>query len=474
MICSQFKLCLRATGSRSPEALGISILTRMRFVQQQRRFRSSMCARSDPRTTFDLVEGVESLYGYRPGGYHPVIIGDSFRDGRYNIVHKLGHGTYSTVWLARDNQTRTYAAIKIGIAAGGPSRDIGILKLLAQSDGLLPPHPGRNAIPPLLDSFVVSGPNGNHDCIVTSPARMPISGAKEAYKSLRLFQLPVARAIAAQLAQGVAFMHSRGIVHADLHQGNILLGPFPALDPSDTDQLYSVCSAPYEQQVRMLDRCTELAAGVPDRVYAGAFLSQPSHCVTIEGARVLLTDFGEAFDPINPGSREPGSRTPNFLAPPEARFVPGAPISFPADIWGLASAIWGCLANHELFEGITWTDITEDQILVAGDLPAEWAGAWDEMRRKDSMKGSMPADWVDDPEEPPRTLEFRWDEWVQEPRREAGMQLVEPEEKKAFFRLIRSMAVFRPEDRINAQQVLESDWMRDWALPELAAMGSNY
>ncbi|KAL8409664.1 hypothetical protein RB594_007928 [Gaeumannomyces avenae] len=130
----------------------------MRFVRQQRRFRSSMCARSDPRTTFDLVEGVESLYGYRPGGYHPVIIRDSFRNGRYTVVHKLGHGTYSTVWLARDNQTRTCVAIKIGIAAGGPSRDIGILKLLAQSDGLLPPHPGRNAIPPLLDSFVVSGP----------------------------------------------------------------------------------------------------------------------------------------------------------------------------------------------------------------------------------------------------------------------------------------------------------------------------
>lgn len=36
--------------------------------------------------------------------------------------------------------------------------------------------------------------------------------AKDA-SSIRLFQLPVARAMAAQLVQAVAFLHSQGIVH---------------------------------------------------------------------------------------------------------------------------------------------------------------------------------------------------------------------------------------------------------------------
>jgi serine/threonine-protein kinase SRPK3 len=41
---------------------------------------------------------------YRPGGYHPVSIGDSFSNNRYIVVRKLGWGEFSTVWLARDEK----------------------------------------------------------------------------------------------------------------------------------------------------------------------------------------------------------------------------------------------------------------------------------------------------------------------------------------------------------------------------------
>lgn len=43
----------------------------------------------------------EPLHRYRPGGYHPVHLGDSLKDGRYQIIHKLGFGGYSTVWTAK-------------------------------------------------------------------------------------------------------------------------------------------------------------------------------------------------------------------------------------------------------------------------------------------------------------------------------------------------------------------------------------
>ncbi len=43
----------------------------------------------------------EDLDRYRPGGYHPVSLGDMFND-RYVVLRKLGYGQYSTVWLARD------------------------------------------------------------------------------------------------------------------------------------------------------------------------------------------------------------------------------------------------------------------------------------------------------------------------------------------------------------------------------------
>lgn len=46
----------------------------------------------------------ENFLDYRPGGYHPVTLGDTLQDGRYKIHHKLGYGGFSTVWVARDSR----------------------------------------------------------------------------------------------------------------------------------------------------------------------------------------------------------------------------------------------------------------------------------------------------------------------------------------------------------------------------------
>lgn len=46
----------------------------------------------------------ENVLNYRPGGFHPVILGDALKDRRYKIYHKLGYGSFSTVWFARDSK----------------------------------------------------------------------------------------------------------------------------------------------------------------------------------------------------------------------------------------------------------------------------------------------------------------------------------------------------------------------------------
>ena len=50
------------------------------------------------------TEDEEDLEDYCKGGYHPVHVGDTFSDGRYLIVRKLGWGHFSTVWLAKDHR----------------------------------------------------------------------------------------------------------------------------------------------------------------------------------------------------------------------------------------------------------------------------------------------------------------------------------------------------------------------------------
>ncbi len=64
---------------------------------------STATSLSASHTTSVLTEDEEDLEDYRPGGYHPVNIGDDFNLGRYVVVRKLGWGHFSTVWLARDN-----------------------------------------------------------------------------------------------------------------------------------------------------------------------------------------------------------------------------------------------------------------------------------------------------------------------------------------------------------------------------------
>ena len=65
---------------------------------------------------YEWEDDVEELELYQVGGYHPIHIGDELHGGRYRIVHKLGYGSYATVWLVRDQLKNRYSALKIAIA----------------------------------------------------------------------------------------------------------------------------------------------------------------------------------------------------------------------------------------------------------------------------------------------------------------------------------------------------------------------
>ena len=117
--------------------------------------------------------------------------------------------TPSCGWRATTHEkTQSCVAIKVSIAsATGSHGECDILWML--SSKTTAPSSRKTMLPLILDEFDIKGPNGRHHCTVTLPARMSINDAKDASRC-RLFQLSVARAITAQLINGVAWLHSLG------------------------------------------------------------------------------------------------------------------------------------------------------------------------------------------------------------------------------------------------------------------------
>lgn len=73
-----------------------------------------------------------------PGGYHRVRPGEKFKDGRYTVLHKLGWGHFSTVWMVRDEKDGGLGAMKVVKSASHyteAARDeITLLSQIAQND----------------------------------------------------------------------------------------------------------------------------------------------------------------------------------------------------------------------------------------------------------------------------------------------------------------------------------------------------
>ncbi|KAI9724761.1 MAG: hypothetical protein M1812_000036 [Candelaria pacifica] len=157
----------------------------------------------------------EAMQNYEPGGYHPTHFGDLLNNGRYRIIHKLGFGSFSTVWLARDTtvEKAKYVALKIITAElKGQSSELRVLQHLATQ-----PHsdPGLSHLLGLSDHFEVEGPNGLHDVLVLEVVGPSLKDVHP------LLTLGLIKTMVFQVISAVSCLHKSGIAHGDLYPGNV-------------------------------------------------------------------------------------------------------------------------------------------------------------------------------------------------------------------------------------------------------------
>ncbi|KAF2494665.1 kinase-like protein [Lophium mytilinum] len=404
-----------------------------------------------------MEEGAEWLEGYQSGGFHPTLLGEYYHEGRYKVIHKLGHGSYSTVWLACDTVDRKNVALKI-LSADRPSRnrETEIMRLLTseKTKDQGKKHPGSAYVLSILDEFFIEGPNGKHLCVVTPLAGGSVSFSKEcARESPGKFPLSASRSIVAQIALGLEYIHSCGIVHGDLHCNNIFL-EIPGLDTVSETEIYSYIGEPRKFPIERVDDLL-LGPETPAYYVLPAMIELISD-ETVHNPKIVIGDFGEAY--FSTDARDRGYlNTPIKLRPPEAFF--NEYLGAKVDVWTLACTAFEILGTHGLFTEEEDLCIAE-MINHLGPLPERW---WETWEAKDEFfyPSGAPRDIPQFKSlaehmlamgrgQTPEASEFSKDEFI------------------ALEILFKKMLTYESVDRITSSEVVASDWMQNWAVGDLA------
>jgi len=132
-------------------------------------------------------------------------------DQKYNLLNKVGEGTYGSVWKAVNKQTNQTVAIKIfhRVDDEGLSRsavqELKFLQSLKDSKGVIP----------LLESFLY----GKELAVVFPFAESDLTGVCDCGPILKLAEV---KCIMKQILEALVSIHALNLIHRDLKSANIL------------------------------------------------------------------------------------------------------------------------------------------------------------------------------------------------------------------------------------------------------------
>jgi len=301
----------------------------------------------------------EDLENYEPGGFHPVHLGDVYYD-RYRVIHKLGFGGFSTVWLARDALTNRWVALKIVIARESPTYMA--RTVIANHPSITKSH--RFAV--VDRGFWFKGPNGRHLCLV-----FPVLGPDLSRLSKGIYtriKPQFAKEISLLAAQALAYLHSNGLSHGDFTPNNIALRLIDEFNSYEEGDLLNLFGYPQTDPVETYSR-------KPPRPHAPDYIVDSldfcSSNTNMFSGEICIIDFDQSFISAYPPTRQPGIPA-KYLAPEVAIGQLESPAS---DVWALGCIIFRVRSGDDLFFDYD-TDCPSDalrQIVKAmGELPKKW------------------------------------------------------------------------------------------------------
>ncbi|OBZ67871.1 Serine/threonine-protein kinase SRPK [Grifola frondosa] len=287
-------------------------------------------------------------------GYVQIRFGDRFEDGRYEIVRKLGWGVHGSVWLAKDNLTQTYRALKFLTAYAThlvrgeilpKMNELDILRRMAEPSE----HIGCLKVPILVDHFYTTRETGQHLCLVTQVLSMGLDGIRGH---------PAVNGLMNRVPGGA---HWSMIVH---HSG---MRTDVVVDLKPDNLMFSFSMADTMTLIRLAEQFRP-AEYYPTRVIDGkeviTAVTQPLPLPADDGLDIAefdicIGDFGSARWL---GENRTEQCQPLLLRAPEV--VIGYPWNEKIDIWSLGCLTFEFLTGFTLFSaraGSTWGE--EDRLL---------------------------------------------------------------------------------------------------------------
>ncbi|KZF26857.1 kinase domain protein [Xylona heveae TC161] len=374
---------------------------------------------------------------YSPKHFYPMHLYEVLNN-RYQIAAKLGWGTSSTVWLARDlHQWRwlpgRYVAVKVN-ANNYASREAAEteLRLTEHITKANPHHVGRLFVRTLLDSFDLHGPCGTHVCMVFDPLREPLWMLKRRFQG-RVLPADVLRPVSKLVIEGLNYLHSQcRIIHTDLKSDNILMAlrDRAVLNAVAQDEIDS----PLPQK-RLGDRTI--------------YLSRNEFGLPItEIGRPVITDFGLAVH---------GDNLPSYyhLIQPDSYRAPEVILacgwSYSVDIWNLGVLIWDMLQGSGPF------DVEESRMRTFSNES--------HLAHIIALLGPPPLDMLNQGKESFHYFDnegnFKFPELIPKSQGlENLLSCIEGDERKMFLNFISRMLQWRPADRSNAEELLSDSWLQ--------------
>lgn len=179
----------------------------------------------------------EAIPDYKADRFYPVTLGEVF-EGRFQVIAKLGFGSSSTIWLARDLRhvshlslsskylavtalsnccrRHEYVALKVYVHTSKYLREPPFYDHISHHLTNTKSQYERQNIRRVLSTFQLAGPHGIHPVLVCEASQMSLRDMKTVFFP-NGFEESFVKAATIELLKAVDFLHTRaGVVHTGM------------------------------------------------------------------------------------------------------------------------------------------------------------------------------------------------------------------------------------------------------------------